>query len=65
MSVALRSGQVAGAALDVYRQEPPTNRALVEHPRVLATPHLGGSTREAQDRIGSDLAAQVVAILKS
>ena len=45
---ALESGQVAGAALDVYTKEPPENRALVEHPGVLAVPHLGAQTEEAQ-----------------
>ena len=45
---ALESGQVAGAALDVYTEEPPENRTLVEHPGVLAVPHLGAQTEEAQ-----------------
>jgi len=45
---ALRSGKVAGASLDVFEQEPPTNRELLEHDAVLCTPHLGASTEEAQ-----------------
>ncbi len=45
---ALEDGRVAGAALDVYNEEPPENRALVEHAKVVCTPHLGASTREAQ-----------------
>jgi D-3-phosphoglycerate dehydrogenase len=49
---AIDSGQIAGAALDVFEPEPPTNRALLENPKVVATPHLGASTREGQDRAG-------------
>ena len=56
---ALESGQVAGAALDVFEQEPPVNRALVEHPRVICTPHLGASTREAQANVALQVAEQV------
>lgn len=53
---ALESGKVRGAALDVLAQEPPAHLRLVRHPRVICTPHLGASTREAQDRIGSEIA---------
>ncbi len=55
---ALLDGHVAGAALDVFTQEPPQTeelRRLVEHPHVLATPHIGAGTREAQDRIGDEI----------
>jgi len=61
---ALDSGRVAGAALDVHRQEPPQDWRLARHPRVLATPHLGASTREAQERVGTDIAQQVRDYLK-
>lgn len=48
---AIEAGQVAGAALDVFTQEPPTDRRLVELPQVLTTPHLGASTSEAQELV--------------
>jgi D-3-phosphoglycerate dehydrogenase len=46
----LNSGRVAGAAVDVYAEEPPKNLDLVRHERVVATPHLGGFTDESVDR---------------
>lgn len=61
---ALESGKVAGAALDVFENEPATECPLVVHPRVIATPHLGASTQEAQDRAGFMIAEQVAAALK-
>jgi len=61
---ALDSGRVAGAALDVFEEEPPMNRALLEHPRVIATPHLGASTAEAQARAGSDVVDEVLRALR-
>jgi D-3-phosphoglycerate dehydrogenase / 2-oxoglutarate reductase len=61
---ALESGRVAGAALDVHTQEPPVDWRLAKHPRVVATPHLGASTQEAQERVGTDIAAQVRDYLK-
>jgi D-3-phosphoglycerate dehydrogenase len=61
---ALESGRVAGAALDVYVQEPPKDWRLAKNPKVLATPHLGASTREAQERVGTDIAQQVRDYLK-
>ena len=60
----LEAGQLAGAALDVFVQEPPKNRALVEHPKVLATPHLGASTQEAQREVAIEAAEQVLAVLE-
>ncbi len=62
---ALESGKVAGAALDVYTVEPPEDRRLVEHDRVLCTPHLGASTKEAQVGVAVDAARQLIDALKN
>jgi D-3-phosphoglycerate dehydrogenase len=61
---ALDSGRVAAAALDVHAQEPPTDWRLSQHPRVVATPHVGAQTAEAQERVGTDIAIQVRDFLK-
>ncbi|MEM6455374.1 MAG: phosphoglycerate dehydrogenase [Acidobacteriota bacterium] len=60
---ALESGQIGGAGLDVFAQEPPTDYDLASHPRVVGTPHLGASTKEAQLRISTDTARMVVKAL--
>jgi D-3-phosphoglycerate dehydrogenase / 2-oxoglutarate reductase len=60
---ALRSGKVAGAALDVFPEEPITEHPLFGFENVVVTPHLGASTVEAQDRAGVQTAEQVVAAL--
>ncbi|MGA9102799.1 phosphoglycerate dehydrogenase [Aeromicrobium sp.] len=60
---ALDSGKVAGAALDVFREEPITEHPLFGYPNVVVTPHLGASTAEATDRAGFQAAEQVVAAL--
>lgn len=60
---ALEEGHVAGAALDVFETEPPQDLRLIRHPRVVATPHLGASTREAQEAIGIEVAEQVLEAL--
>ncbi len=57
---ALESGKVAGAALDVFSQEPPGLTPLVAHDRVVCTPHLGASTVEAQEAVAIQVAEQVV-----
>src|SRR5207244_4112743 len=61
---ARESGRVAGAALDVHAREPPEDWALARHPRVVATPHVGAATAEAQERVGTDIAVQVRDYLK-
>jgi D-3-phosphoglycerate dehydrogenase len=61
---ALKSGKVAGAALDVFATEPPGKSELAEHPRVVCTPHVGAETVEAQVRTALDISSEVVAALK-
>uniref|UniRef100_A0AAY4AX72 phosphoglycerate dehydrogenase n=1 Tax=Denticeps clupeoides TaxID=299321 RepID=A0AAY4AX72_9TELE len=61
---ALESGQCGGAGLDVYVEEPPMQRALVNHPNVISCPHLGASTKEAQARCGQEIALQIVDMVK-
>ncbi len=65
LSRAIATGKVAGAALDVYDREPPVDSPLLEHDQVVATPHIGGSTAEAQAKVGIDIAEQVRDYLKS
>ena len=60
---AIDSGKVAGAALDVFREEPMLEHPLFGYPNVVVTPHLGASTAEATDRAGYQAAAQIVAAL--
>lgn len=61
---ALKSGQVAAAALDVYEQEPPgADFALRELPNIVLTPHLGASTAEAQESVGIEIAQAIRAVL--
>lgn len=57
---ALDGQQLAGAALDVFEQEPVADRRLLEHPGISVTPHIGGATKEAQSRIGQ----QILQIIK-
>lgn len=60
---ALNSGKVAGAGIDVFEEEPTKNEALVNHPKVSVTPHIGASTNEAQTRIGEETVAVILEVL--
>lgn len=61
---AVRSGHIGGAGIDVYKTEPTTSSPLFELTNVVATPHLGASTVEAQDRAGTDVAKSVQLALR-
>jgi D-3-phosphoglycerate dehydrogenase len=63
LAEAIRTGRVAGAALDVFAAEPTTESPLFGLPQVVVTPHLGASTREAQDKAGDTIAEQVALAL--
>jgi D-3-phosphoglycerate dehydrogenase len=65
LAEALRSGHLAGAALDVFAQEPPADSSLAGLPNVIATPHVAGSTVEAQEEVGVLVAEQVYDYLAS
>lgn len=64
---ALESGQVGGAALDVYSQEPPPEglEDLLRHPNVVATPHIAASTGEAQEKVAKQVTEQVILALQA
>src|SRR5882757_1217886 len=64
LAAALKSGQVGGAAIDVFTQEPPKNSPLLACENLLATPHIAGSTNEAQEAVGVQIAQQVKEYLK-
>jgi D-3-phosphoglycerate dehydrogenase / 2-oxoglutarate reductase len=62
---ALESGQCGGAAFDVYEEEPPKSeitKKLIAHPKVVATPHLGASTAEAQVKVAVEVSEQFIAL---
>lgn len=61
---ALNSGKLAGAAVDVFAEEPTKNEELVNHPKVSVTPHIGASTVEAQTRIGEEIVSIIEEFFK-
>jgi len=62
---AMKSGKVAGAALDVFEVEPPGKSSLLGMDRLVCTPHLGASTREAQTNVAIAVASQIIDYLKN
>ncbi|MDR0496932.1 MAG: D-2-hydroxyacid dehydrogenase [Treponema sp.] len=65
MLKALDSGKIAGAALDVFDEEPIKDAAVYTHPKISMTPHIGASTVEAQQRIGEDIVSIISEKFKS
>jgi D-3-phosphoglycerate dehydrogenase len=61
---ALDSGQVAGAALDVFAVEPVVDSPLVKHPKTVCTPHIAAQTAEAQERAARDIAEEILTVLR-
>lgn len=61
---ALNSGKVAHAGLDVFENEPRPSVAILKHPKISLTPHIGAATNEAQERIGIELAEKLIEALK-
>ncbi len=57
---ALINGKVAGAALDVYAEEPPTDWKLAKLDNVICSPHIGAATKEAQGRVGAEVAEKLI-----
>lgn len=62
---ALDSGKVLFAGLDVFETEPTPEIKILMHPKISLTPHIGAATLEAQDRIGTELASQIISLLKT
>jgi D-3-phosphoglycerate dehydrogenase len=60
----LNIGHIAHVALDVFEGEPKPNKDILHHPRISLTPHIGGSTEEAQQRIGIELAEKIIHFLR-
>lgn len=64
MLEALDSGKLSHAALDVFEGEPKPNEKVLQHPKISLSPHIGAATGEAQDRIGTELADQIIGIYR-
>ncbi len=61
----LQSGVIGGAALDVFTGEPTPRTAILTHPGISLSPHIGGSTVEAQENVGKELAELIIRHFKS
>ncbi|MBD8004819.1 phosphoglycerate dehydrogenase [Bacillus norwichensis] len=61
----LNSGQVAGAAIDVFETEPASNQELLSHPNAIVTPHLGASTVEAQEKVAQEVSTEIIDIFET
>lgn len=61
---ALDSGHIRAVGLDVFENEPTPKKELLQHEKIASTPHIGAATEEAQDRIGIELAEQIIKLLK-
>jgi D-3-phosphoglycerate dehydrogenase len=59
----LNSGKISHACLDVFENEPRPSVAILKHPKISLTPHIGAATNEAQERIGVELAEKLIASL--
>ena len=64
LAEALKAGTIAGAAVDVFSKEPPAGNPLIAGPNIHLTPHLGASTAEAQERVGENIADEVLRVLR-
>ena len=62
---ALKNGTIAGAALDVFENEPDFNKELIANPKVIATPHIGAASKESQERVGVIIVDQILEYLRS
>ena len=62
---AVDNGAVAGAALDVFENEPDFNKALAANPKIIATPHIGAASIESQERVGVIIVDQILEYLRS
>jgi D-3-phosphoglycerate dehydrogenase len=62
---ALDEGKVLFAGLDVFESEPTPEMKILMHPKISLTPHIGAATEEAQDRIGTELAEQIISLMKN
>ncbi len=62
--IALNSGKLAGAGVDVFEQEPSDHIAFMSHPKVSVTPHIGANTEEAQERVGAEVAKVLIEFFK-